>query len=399
MDRDRSDDMPTVLREHLARWGLRRFDSDEAYFQWQRQTLSSAELADLHRAIELKRRGPVAEDVAFYDATAASNVLPVLQSQRYDYYQAVGFRVAGRLGPAEAVLDVGCGPGILTTFYASLCPDKVFVGVDRSARSIERAQKQAQALGLTNVRFDCLDVAEQPLLGRYDLIVATHALVQSEHDSGIPSRDWTTFERARDPEQQSRFESRTGLGLRLDRLVRALSPSGRMIVFEKTRQLARRVPLQRAFAARGLRPAEEPEPVRYRLVEEVADDGPLYVLTNGQGSGIGWDESPEPDEGPPFDSETLRQRPSDPETPLYENHWPSAQRAWESLRGKQVLKDTTRREPDGRQLHVELGQAEGLAYLYCSNTFDQRQVVLFPIPKRGMLDAHYAEIIRALPSA
>ena len=51
-----------------------------------------------------------------------------------------------------------------------------------------------------------------------------------------------------------------------------------MIVFEKTRQLSRRVPFQRALAGRGLRLVEAPEPIRYQLVEEVSDDGPLYFM-------------------------------------------------------------------------------------------------------------------------
>ena len=74
-----------------------------------------------------------------------------------------------------------------------------------------------------------------------------------------------------------------------------------MIVFEKTRQLARRVSLQRALDARGLWLIEQPELVRYRLVEEVADDGPFYLLGTEAGSTLHWDESPEPDEGPPCD--------------------------------------------------------------------------------------------------
>ena len=51
-----------------------------------------------------------------------------------------------------------------------------------------------------------------------------------------------------------------------------------MMVFEKTRQLARRIPLQRALAARQLSLVEPPQLVRYSLVEEVSDDGPFFVL-------------------------------------------------------------------------------------------------------------------------
>ena len=387
-----SDEIRTTLHEHLAWWGLRQFTSDEAYFRWQRETLSPAELTTLYRQVEQKRRGSSADEVAFYDATAHQNILPVLYSQRYDYYLAIGPRVAARIGEARSILDVGCGVGILTTFYARQYSDKTFVGIDRSPASISRAQEQAKALGLTNVRFECLDLGHTPPTGSSDLILATHALVQTEQDPGIPSRSWKTFERASESQPQADFERRTGIGIRLNRVSALLSANGRMIVFEKTRQLARRVPLQRALAARDLGLIEQPEMIRYRLVEEIADDGPFYVLGRGKSHQLHWNESPEPDEGRPFDRTKLETGSTDPDVPLYENHWPSAQRVWEQLHDTHLLKETTRQESDGRQLHVELGQAEEGIYLYCANTLDQRQLVLVEPARRVMLDSYYQEI-------
>ncbi|MCX5727991.1 MAG: hypothetical protein NTZ28_03990, partial [Nitrospirae bacterium] len=168
--------------------------------------------------------------------------------------------------------------------------------------------------------------------------------------------------------------------------------NGRMIVFEKTRQLARRVPFQRALAGRGLQLVEAPEPIRYQLVEEIADDGPFYVLGRGESHQLHWNESPEPDEGRPFDRTKLETGSTDPDVPLYENHWPSAQRVWEQLHDTHLLKETTRQESDGRQLHVELGQAEEGVYLYCANTFDQRQLVLVEPARTVMLESYYQEI-------
>lgn len=380
------------LHSHLAWWGLRPFTSDEAYFQWQREALSPDEIATLHRQVEQKRRGSSADEVAFYDATAHPNILPVLYSQRYDYYLAIGQRVADRIGEARSILDVGCGVGILTTFYARQHPDKSFLGIDRSPVSIARAQEQAQALGLANVRFDCLDLDRAAPSGSYELILATHALLQAEQDPGLPSRSWDTFERAVESQQQADFEQRTGIGARLDRLSSLLAADGRMILFEKTRQLARRVPLQRAVAARGFGVVEQPELIRYTLVEEVADDGPFYLLGRGDSRQWHWDEAPEPDEGPPFDRAKLKTGSRDSGEPLYENHWPSAQRIWGQLRTKRLLKEVTRQEPDGRQLHVELGQAEEGIYLYCANTLDQRQLVLVEPARRAMLESYYQEI-------
>ena len=400
MLRDTRDEIRTTvhaLEAHLAWWGLRQFTSDEVYFQWQREALSPAELTTLHRQLEQKRRGSSADDVAFYDATAHPHILPVLYRQRYDYYLAIGPRVADRIGEARSILDVGCGVGILTTFYSRQYPDKSFVGIDRSPASIARAQEQAKALGLTNVRFECVDLNQTPLTRFYDLILATHALVQAEWDQGIPSRNWNTFERARESQQQADFERRTGIGTKLDRVSALLSAKGRMIVFEKTRQLARRVPLQRALAARGFGLIEQPELIRYQLVEEVTDDGPFYLLGRGESRKLDWDELPEPDEGRPFDRTDLKTALTDPDAPLYENHWPSAQRVWEQLHDKHLLKETTRQEPDGRQFHVELGQAEEGVYLYCANTLDQRQLVIVEPARRVVLESYYQEIASSAP--
>lgn len=395
MSRNHDDEIRTTtlaINDHLASWGLRRFTADELYFQWQRECLGRSELADLHRRVEEKRQGGQAEEIAFYDATANPHILPVLYSQRYDYYAAIGPHIASRLGDARTVVDFGCGVGILTTYYAKLFPEKRFLGVDRSPLSIARARDWARALELCNVRFECADVTLHADLAQHECVLATHALFQAEQDPGLPSRDWTTFERHYDEIQQQVFEDRTGIGLRLDRLVGSLALRGRMIIFEKTRQLARRVPFQRALAARGLTLSERPEPIRYLLVEETVDDGPLFVLEKNGTETIEWDESPEPDEGPPLEQASAAPHALADE-PLYENHHPSAQTAWEKLRGRVIIKETTLTELDGRQMHVELGRAKEGVYLYCANTFDQRQLVIVE-PFRGeMVESYYRDIL------
>jgi SAM-dependent methyltransferase len=388
-----NDSLQQSLHEHLAWWGLKRFTSDRDYFVWQRQQLSPVDLNRLNAQVERKREGDRCEEIAFYDLTAQPKILPVLYSQRYEYYEEIGLRVASRLGDTKNILDFGCGVGTLTIFYAYRYPEKEFVGVDRSPASIAVAQQKANELGLVNVRFDCVDVETEPLSGSYGFVIATHALVQAEQDPGIPSRSWQTFERVRDVRQQVAFEQRTGIGVRLGRLCEVLDQNGRMVVFEKTRQLARRVPFQRALASRGLSLIEQPEPIRYRVVEEVADDGPFYVLQKGSGTSINWDELPERDEGQPFNRALLKNKPSDPDAPLYENHWPSSQLVWEQLADRKVAKETTRQEPDGRQMHVELGTFEGLFYLYCANTFDQRQLVIVDPSRTAMLETYYGEIV------
>ena len=207
-----------ALEAHLAWWGLKRFTSDADYFAWQRIELSPADLNQLRKVVAQKHEGGHLDEVAFYDLSAQPQILSVLYSQRSEYYIEVGSRVAARLGDVAHILDFGCGVGILTTFYAAQYPEKQFVGVDRSPASIAVARERAQGLGLGNLRFECVDVELQAIAGLYDLIVATHSLVQAEQDPGIPSHNWQTFERTHDSKQQALFEQRTGLEIRLDRL-------------------------------------------------------------------------------------------------------------------------------------------------------------------------------------
>jgi SAM-dependent methyltransferase len=301
--------------------------------------------------------------------------------------------VAALIAPARTILDFGCGIGILTTFFARQCSDRRFVGIDRSSASIEYARRRAAELELVNVEFHTIDLDREPMPGPYDLVIATHALLQAEQDPGLPSDRWDTFARGQDAGRQIRFEERTGLVPRLDHLVSLVSEYGRMLVFEKTRLLARRVPFQRSLAARGLSLLEPPEPIHYALVEEAVEDGPFYALGRRAGSGGGdWSELPEEQDSIPLDLHAVKRRPRMGEDPLYESHTASAQRLWQSLPDRRVIREFTRQGPHGRQLHAELGTTQDLCYLYVANTFDQRQLALIEQARARVLDAYYEEI-------
>ena len=60
----------------------------------------------------------------------------------------------GQYLPARGrVLDVGCGFGLFSLYYASVCPGLDIAGLDRNARRIAMAQAAARRLGLSNVRY------------------------------------------------------------------------------------------------------------------------------------------------------------------------------------------------------------------------------------------------------
>lgn len=344
-----------LLVEHLTWWGLRRFDSDAAYFQWQRETLGKDILADLHRLVVAKQApgAPPAAETAFYDRSADPRILPVLYSQRYDYYLALAPLLVGAIhqgGAPRRVLDCGCGIGVLTTFLARLFPAASFLGLDRSPASLAVARDKARALALANVSFEQVDLDQTPVAGSYDLILGTQTLLQSEQEPGLPSRSWDTFERRNDAAAQAGFEARTGLGIKLDHLRQAATSDGRLLFFEKARQLARRVPVQRALAARGWHPRAVPLPLRYRIVEEISDDGPFYLLGRTPDPAYPWSEEPE-------------EVGDDPQ--VYCCSGPSAEAMRERLPERVAGRSGRWEGRDGTRLQAEWGQAAGcLGYLF-----------------------------------
>jgi SAM-dependent methyltransferase len=78
--------------------------------------------------------------------------------------------------------------------------------------------------------------------------------------------------------------------------------------------------------------------------------------------------------------------------PLYENHTAAAQVLWAHLPDKMRLKEYDSPLPDGRHLHIELGRSGDLSYLYCANTFDQRQLVLVEADRQGLVEQYFAEL-------
>ena len=262
---------------HLAEWGLRRFPDEASYSAWQRQSLSVDQLRLLRQAAQTRHeRGDADRD--FYDLAASPDVLPVLYSQRYGYYHVLGPEIVNVLDGGRRVLDVGCGVGILTTWYAACFPNVTFLGIDRSLKSIEVAQRFAQSVGLDNVSFRRCEIPHHEIPGTFDTIVSTQALFQSESDPGLPSRSWKTFERDRDKRQQHELEERTGIGPRLDWLLQVLDSRGRFVFFEKAVHLGRRVLFQRALEARGCVPIADPRLLTYSELGESVEEGPLYVM-------------------------------------------------------------------------------------------------------------------------
>jgi ubiquinone/menaquinone biosynthesis C-methylase UbiE len=82
-----------------------------------------------------------------------------------------------------SVLDIGCGIGHAMNILAREFPMSRFTGYDFAEDAIARAQEEAQAMGLSNVSFQVVDVAALPTDPKFDLITAFDAV----HDQRAPA--------------------------------------------------------------------------------------------------------------------------------------------------------------------------------------------------------------------
>ena len=134
--------------------------------------------------------------------------------------------------PATRLLDVGCGPGVLTCAYGLALPDAEVVGVDAVPEALSCARELAARLGVRNVTFvlgDHLDPAGLGA-GEFDQLVAVTALA----DAGVYPQH--------PPEGQEAFSSVAdvdgpGTAFRspgLSRLVDRLSSGASVLAFDRT---------------------------------------------------------------------------------------------------------------------------------------------------------------------
>jgi ubiquinone/menaquinone biosynthesis C-methylase UbiE len=82
---------------------------------------------------------------------------------RYDPF----FLAAAAIAPTDRVLDIGCGNGSTTCEAARRASQGSALGVDLSARMIERAMTRATAAGLGNAQFLQADAQIYPFPAGY----------------------------------------------------------------------------------------------------------------------------------------------------------------------------------------------------------------------------------------
>lgn len=94
------------------------------------------------------------------------------------------------------MLDCGCGPGTITLGLAEIVDPGEVIGVDIGPSEVERAQSNADALGVSNARFEVANVYELPFDDEpFDAVFSSAML---EH-LGEPSRALTEMKRVLKP--------------------------------------------------------------------------------------------------------------------------------------------------------------------------------------------------------
>lgn len=177
--------MPTKnLEEHLGAYGIRRFSSDQ-YWEWAGGQLGKerALKIDLLRDDVTRpgARNHPDQVRLFYDQIAYPDVAPVIQSMKADAIRASGEAVSRKIAGRKNILDLGCGIGCLSAWYAVSDAGCHVTGVDFSGNCIAEAQRMAVLQRIENITFLALDICGsaqnfQDSSGAFDAVVDTQTL-------------------------------------------------------------------------------------------------------------------------------------------------------------------------------------------------------------------------------
>ena len=141
----------------------------------------ATELSDLLDEVDEQATAtalPRAYRMLAQSATSARLTLPILAPQTREWLT----RFASFDLPSGDVLDLGCGSGFNSCFYAYSRPSSSVVAVDGCKASIEQATKLADDLGLTNIRFLHADIVDLNLGRKFPLVCST--MTHQEVDDG-----------------------------------------------------------------------------------------------------------------------------------------------------------------------------------------------------------------------
>ena len=126
----------------------------------------------------------MAEDSgAVFDLALVDTIIPLVDG------------LTDRLRAGIDLADIGCGRGHAVNLLARAFPASRFVGYDFSEEAVEWARNEAREWGLTNARFEVLDVATLDQVAAFDAATAFDAV----HDQAHPATVLAAIERSLRP--------------------------------------------------------------------------------------------------------------------------------------------------------------------------------------------------------
>jgi SAM-dependent methyltransferase len=152
--------------------------------------------------------------------------------------------------PATRILDVGCGPGVLTCAYGLALPDAEVVGVDVTPEAVACAEELAGRLGADNVSFAVRDYLDPSAsgLGAFDQVVAVTALGEAGLYPQNPPAGPDAFSSLADVDGPGAAFRSPGI----ERVVELVSPGGSLLVFDRTGDVSQAVRLGAALRNAGV---------------------------------------------------------------------------------------------------------------------------------------------------
>ena len=114
-----------------------------------------------------------ADSGAIVDATLIDVVLPLVAG------------IEDRLRAGIDVADFGCGSGHAVNVLARAFSRSTFTGYDFSPEAVGAGRREAEEWGLTNARFEVVDVATLDAAAEFDLITAFDAIHDQAHPRSV----------------------------------------------------------------------------------------------------------------------------------------------------------------------------------------------------------------------
>jgi SAM-dependent methyltransferase len=140
----------------------------------------------LNRVRKMQKKWSPQKDKDFHDHVFATQHYNPFDFSYFGYITIKRFAdlAAPYVEKAKSVLDLGCGPAEITCELARRFPHVSFLGVDHSAKGIDRAKINAQALNLKNIEFQVADIEKFSANKDIDIIL----MFDSFHHLGQPRR-------------------------------------------------------------------------------------------------------------------------------------------------------------------------------------------------------------------